>query len=180
MPNKRRAPSRTVDLTGFTLAELRAIVFAGWSAERFGELPDAAVPALVRLNGVCRNVEHRQQDGRADSSPTEVETVSKLRRPALQSLADAVRPRVGRIADGMPELATGFAKLEQRLAARPGRPVLSALWQERAGRVAAARRKLTRGRRQAPSDADVAYALGMRPEVLRGWRHRHPDLFTRD
>lgn len=184
MPAGKQSKSRTVDLHGLTLGELRDLVDVAWEMEKGGRIPDEALPALVRLNTACRTAENSPKDPltpRAGiANAYAIPTLWKVPRVSLAALVDALRPALKSsvVAEQYTRMPDGLAKLELRLASKPGPPELAGVWAKRKQAIRAATAKLRREHHREPTGADIAEAIGVKPGTIRIWRRRRPELFA--
>src|SRR6185437_2965444 len=106
-------PSRTVDLRRITSGEKYALGYAAGFLEMKGLLPVAARDAVRRLNGGVY-----------------AQTIQRVPRRSLRALVEAFHAHAHHPATR--EAAAAIAKLEMRLASKPGRPAAPNLWESRA------------------------------------------------
>lgn len=123
-----------------------------------GDPPDAAIPALTRLDAAGRA-------GRGD--------VSKVPRASLKAWVMFLRHNKTPKRSGF---RAAVRKLETRLAAGMGPPPTPDLWESRARDAARVAGELRRGGRPA-ADREIEAAMGWQPGVLRKWRNHKPGLF---
>jgi len=152
--------SKTVDLRGFSASEMRRLSAAVFLLDDRAPLPDAVLPALLRIQGAAR---------------AEAKAVYRVPRQSLRALVEALRPRLHDVQNR--ELREAVAKIDARLSRKPGRPATADLWEQRAADVRRVRRELRQQLRYEPTDDAVAAALGVPPGTVRTWRQRHPGIF---
>jgi len=162
MPETKRqsGKSATVDLHDFDADEVKALVSAGMLY--LPASPHGSDAAYLRLYSA------------AASKPA---VISKLPRESLQAFADAIRPHVAELAGTAPALPAAFAKVEARLASKPGKSAAPQLWRERSRAVADMRTKLRDMFGDEPTDREIESALKLREGAVRRWRNVHPELF---
>lgn len=160
MPSKRRAPSRTVDLTGYDPRDFLHLAAAVVFTDRvWDNLPDVATAAYTRIDAAGHD---------------ERGNIYKVPRDSLAALVTFLRqdPQLG----SFPILD----KLEARLRRSRGRSARADVWANRAARVEATFRKFQREHGYTPTENQVEAALGYKANAISRWRSRHPDIFPRD
>ena len=113
------------------------------------------------------------------SNGPELDVVSKIPRPALESFARAMRKHADSPGQRYRDLPAAVTKLETRLRAKRGPKVKSDLWRQRVADMERAAHALEREQGYPPTDAQIERELSWAAGSLARWRYRKPGIFGR-